>query len=281
MNRFYGYEVVHFGRNCAKWAPWRWQALDKMTHQNWRVGNRRLEIEYANALQRSRMVLIFFANVEGLWFKEQYVLKILFPLAWCHFDEATSPRVTPPETDWSPQRYIMTSRSLTKKILGAFRRKGQAFRMPWKSLPMKTCQSNIYMSDSIFLTELDFTFLISVALLVSLQVTSHNWLSNYIQSMMSNWRCKIPANFSNITAWWILCKSAWFERCTNIGNIYLWNTTQDATSSTLDLVKKAKGWKFHPRGFCRKNGELHHVEKVANIYTQSWKGQAAWVIEVV
>ena len=82
------------------------------------------------------------------------------------------------------------------------------------------------------------TFL-SVTELVSLQVTSHNWLSTYnrwCRTILLNWRCKIPANSSNITAWWILCKSAWFERCTNIGNIYPWTTTQDATSSTLDLV---------------------------------------------
>lgn len=157
MNRFYGYEVVHFGRNCAKWAPWRWQAFDKMTHQKWRVANRRLEIEYANTLQGSRMVLIF-CKCWGFMIHRTIWGKILKSFSRWLDVISTKQRVhesTPPETDWSPQRYIMTSRSLTKKILGAFWREGQAFRMPWKSLSMKTCQTNIYMSDSIFLTELD------------------------------------------------------------------------------------------------------------------------------
>ena len=41
-----------------------------------------------------------------------------------HFDEPTT-HETPHETDWSPQRYIMTSRSLTKKSLGA-KKEGKA-----------------------------------------------------------------------------------------------------------------------------------------------------------
>ena len=184
----------------------------------------------------------------------QYVLKILFPLAWCHFGEPTSPRVTPPKqigrrnaTSWRRGRWRKRSlvRSEGKARRSEFLEKSSNENLIKLAKLIFTCTIH----DRIFLTELDYYILISVTELVSLQVTSHNWLSTYnrwCRTILLNWRCKIPANSSNIAAWWILCKSAWFERCTNIGNIYPWNTTQDARSSTLDLVKKAKGWKFHP-----------------------------------
>ena len=279
MNRFYGYEVVHFGRNCAKWAPWRWQALDKMIHQKWRVANRRLEIEYANTLQRSRMVLIFLQMLRFYDSKSNMFLKSLS--RWLDVISAKqrvheSPPHPPKQigrrnaTSWRRGRW--RKRSLVRSEGKARRSECPGKVFQWKLAKLTfTCTIDY---DSIFLTELDeldyyyYIFDIGQRELVSLQVTSHNWLSTcnrWCRTILLNWRCKIPANSSNITAWWILCKSAWFERCTNIGNIYPWNTTQDATSSTLDLVKKAKGWKFHPRRFCRKNGELHHVEKVANI----------------
>lgn len=233
-----------------RWTKW--------PNEKWRVANRRLEIEYANTLQRSRMVLNFFCKCWGFMI-HRAIWGNMFLKCFSRWLDVISANQRVHE---SPPRNRLVAATLHHDVAVADEKD------PWcvlkgrpgvqNSLEKSSNENLIKLAkliftctihDRIFLTELDYYILISVTELVSLQVTSHNWLSTYnrwCRTILLNWRCKIPANSSNIAAWWILCKSAWFERCTNIGNIYPWNTTQDARSSTLDLVKKAKGWKFHP-----------------------------------